>query len=350
MGLISERPSNYIDIIPVRTVLMYVWYAVSLAVSFKRNRALLFIGLYVGVMCFATFALVNIVWSQERFMLIYYPFILVFLLGGVYYLLRLKALRKLFFIYPLFLLVLCFGTLTITFNRIGRNLPVLQQNLLGDPLYGLNPDWQNFIRGSQWAARNLDKDAVIASRKPSISKVYTGRDFTTFGTIKTPLDVLDALPADGRTIFVINATKQIIEGRFVRYVVAAVQPFTVDGQKTNRVCVYDIPNEDAAEMTQMLKDAQISYTTDCDDFLKQCKSADNIRVYDPDLMLEQLIDQKIDYLLLPQLRHDPTRKTGVYINNIHLAIQYISYKYPGRFKTVHTVGNDEPCEIVQFLK
>jgi hypothetical protein len=302
-------------------------------------------------MNFATFVLMQASWGQDRLIMIYYPFILLFLLGGICYLFQIKALRKLFFVYPLLLIVICFGTLSITKNRIGRNLPVLQQNLLGDPLYGWTPDWQNFVKGSQWAAENLDKNAVIVSRKPSISKVYTGRDFMgSFSALTAPNDVLDAPVPDSCTILVVNSGKKIAPDKTLRYIVATPGLFTVEGAKTNGVSIYVVPNEDVENATQHFRDSQIEYSLDYDAFLQQCKSSANFRIYDPDMMLQYLVDSRIDYLLLPQLRMDPTQKTGMYINNIHRFVWYISYKYPGRFQIVHTIGNDEPCEIVKFVR
>jgi hypothetical protein len=302
-------------------------------------------------MNFATFVLIQASWGQDRLIMIYYPFILLFLLGGICYLFQIKALRKFFFVYPLLLTIICFGTLSITKNRIGRNLPVLQQNLLGDPLYGWTPDWQNFVRGSQWAAENLDKNAVIISRKPSISKVYTGRDFQGSSTALTaPNDVLDFLAHDNHTILVTNAGKKIAPGETLRYFVATPGYFTIEGAKTNGVSIYVVPDEDLEKATQLFSSEQIEYTLDYNAFLQQCKSIDNYRIYDPEMMLRHLVDSRIDYLLLPQLRMDPTRKTNMYINNIHRFVWYISYKYQGRFQTIHTVGNDEPCEIVKFIR
>ncbi|MDR3268597.1 MAG: glycosyltransferase family 39 protein [Tannerella sp.] len=350
MGLIGEQPSNYLDFNSIRTILIYILYAVCLTVIIKRNKTLLFVGLYIGVMNFATFLLIQASWAQDRLIMIYYPLILLFLLGGICYLFRIKVLRKFFFIYPLLLIVIGIGTLSITKNRIGRNLPVLQQNLLGDPLYGWTPDWQNFVKGSQWAAKNLEKDAMIISRKPSISKVYTGRDFLgSFAALTVPHDVLEGLNYEGRTILVVNVGKQVMHGEPVRYIIVSNGAFTIEGAKTNGVGIYAIPNEDLEKTLQIFNNAQIGYTLDYTGFLQQCKDID-FRIYDPDMMLRHLMEARVDYLLLPQLRVDPTRKTNLYINNIHRFIWYISYKHPGRFDTVHTVGNDEPCEIVKFIK
>ena len=177
MGVIPETPSNILHTSNMRTILIYLLFFCCMFIVFRRNKTLLFVGIYTGIMNFASFIILQSMWGQDRLIVIYYPLILLFLLGGIYYLFQIEVFRKFFFVYPLLLLILCIGTLLTTKNRIERHFPVLQENMFGNQLYGLTPDWQNFIKGSQWAAQNLERDAVIVSRKPSISKVYTGRDF-----------------------------------------------------------------------------------------------------------------------------------------------------------------------------
>jgi len=84
-------------------------------------------------------------------------------------------------------------------------------------------------------------------------------------------------------------------------------------------------------------------------FFESIKNED-ILISDPDILLNSLLENNIRYLLLPQLRVDPTRNTGLYINNIHRLIWFISYKYAERFRFVHVEGKEEPCEIVEFIR
>jgi hypothetical protein len=356
LGIVGEHPSNVIAVKPVRTILLYLLYAVSLAAVFRRNKTLLFTGLYVGVMIFATFLLIQSSWAQDRLVVIYYPFILFFLLGGICYLFQTGKLRKGFLIYPAAVLVVCFGTLSITKDKIERNLPVLQQNLMGDPLYGWTPDWQNYIRGIQWADQNLEKDAVILSRKPSISKVYAGgRDFaSSFQALTAPNDVLEGLSYEGRTLVFAGITQVAPQREPLRYIASTnTGNFTIDGTQTKGVYIYAIPNEELDSTLQVLENGQVKYTLDYSAFLEQCKAIDNMRTYDPDMMCRYLEDNRIDYILLPQLRMNPFKKeNGKFINNIHRFVWFISYKYPERFKLVHIIGNPdgEPCEIVRFIR
>ena len=199
MGVMPETPSNRFDMSATRTLIIYgLYFAALVVILVRRDAPLLFAGLYAGVLNFASFVVLQIIWAQDRLITIYYPLILLFLLGALYYAFSSARLRRFFIVYPVVLLILLGGTLNITRNRVGRTLPVLQQNLLlGDPLYGFTPDWQNFIKASQWVATNTEKDAVIVSRKPSMSKVYTGRDFAGLpASLTVPADTLNYLKGD----------------------------------------------------------------------------------------------------------------------------------------------------------
>ena len=351
MGVIPETASNYIDYNVWRTVLIYLLYIVCMIAVFRRNNALLFTGLYAGIMNFLSFVLLQTIWGQDRLIMIYYPFILIFLLGGICYLLRLEKLRKFFFLYPVIVIILCVGTLIISKNRIERNLPALQENLQGNPFYGWTPDWQNFVLGSQWAAQNLEKDAVIVSRKGNISKIYTGRDFAGAPVALTlQSDTLEGLRCEDCTLLISVSNAPILPGEYLKYVVTTQQPLIINGQNAHTVSIYFIPNRELERAVELLTNARTAYTSDYNAFLTQCKKHPTLRVYDPDMMLQYMIEAKIDYLLLPQLRVDPTRNTGTYINNVHRFVWFISHKYANRFQLVHTVGDTEPCQIVRFIR
>ena len=348
MGVIPETPNNLLQASYTRTILIYLLFFLCLYIVFKRNNALFFIGLYVGIINFAGFVILQSIWGQDRLIVIYYPLILLFLLGGIYYLFQRETIRKFFFIYPLLLLILCIGTLSITTNRIEKNFPILQANILGNQLYGLTPDWQNFIKGSQWAADNLEKDAVIVSRKPSISKVYTGRDFV-WAPTETML-AFDSLAVmnntDEQTIVIVNGFFQSLN---LNYIMSFSNPLQFNDKTTNGAQVYTVPNTELEEFIHSVQVQNLEYLFDYKSFFNRLQRVE-YRIYNPDMMFNYLAENNIRYLLLSQLRVDPTQNTGLYINNIHRFIWYITCKYPNTFRTLHVEGKEEICEIVEFVR
>ena len=58
------------------------------------------------------------------------------------------------------------------------NQKVLAKNLRGNLYYGFTPDWQNFLKMSEWVGKNLPDSTVVVSRKPSMSFIYSkGKEF-----------------------------------------------------------------------------------------------------------------------------------------------------------------------------
>ncbi len=352
LGVVRETPSNMFDMSSTRAIVIYVLYFVGMVVVARRNAPLLFAGLYVGVLNFASFVVLQNIWAQDRLIMIYYPLILIFLLGALFYAFNSARLRRFFFVYPVVLLILLVGTLNNTRLRVGRTLPVLQQNLLlGDPLYGLTPDWQNFIKASQWIAANAEKDAVIVSRKPSMSMVYTGRNFTGLpASLTVPVDTLLYLKGDTSLVpIVADVSHGVMSGEVLRYIMTPLGNLIVSDKKVPMACVYTYPRQNVPQVLQEMEQLGIIYTLDIDNIITQCHQID-IRIYDPDMMLRLLHESKINYLLLAQLRIDPTRNTGQYINNIHRYAWFISTKYPGCFETVKTFGTSEPCEVLKLVQ
>ncbi|MDR0795157.1 MAG: glycosyltransferase family 39 protein [Tannerella sp.] len=348
MGVMPETPSNLLKTDTTRTIVIYLLFFFCLFMVFRCNKALLFTGLYAGVLNFVSFVILQTIWGQDRLIVIYYPLIILLFLGGFYYLFQFKAIQKFFFVYPLIILILFVGTISITTSRIERNFSVLQENILGDPLYGFTPDWYNFIKGSQWAAQNLDENAVIVSRKPSISTVYTGRKFTWSPTdITVPYDIFALTQSTENQVIVVASGLHI--SPYLQYIIGSRKTFPFKEKIVNGVQVYRVPGNELDTFLQTIQNENMDYTLDYKPFFDNLPNED-FRIYDPEMLLNYLIENDIRYLLLPQLRVDPTRNTGVFINNVHRFIWFISCKYPDRFRTVYVEGKEEPCEIIEFIR
>ena len=71
------------------------------------------------------------------------------------------------------LCLLIIGSVFISsFKRGFKNIPIVQKNLKGDKYFGYTPDWQNFLRCSEWCADSLGKEDLVVSRKAPMSFVY----------------------------------------------------------------------------------------------------------------------------------------------------------------------------------
>ncbi|MDR0744253.1 MAG: hypothetical protein LBF05_07860, partial [Tannerella sp.] len=347
--------------IPLLSIFTYVLFFIALIAVFRKNKPILFTGLYAGILLFASFILLNKIWAQDRMIMIYYPYILVFLLGGLYYIINSKSLKRLSFLYPVLIGFILIGTGGHAKNKISEHFPILQQNLLGNDLYGLTPDWENFVKMCRWANDHLDKEAVIASRKPSMSYVYTGRHFQ--GIYNVPaININDAIrqyeEEKDQYLFLVAEMKNVsfaylapfMESLFIS---KKEGNFFINGNKISAAFVYKINRSlyNEEELIDFLKSNQINYTFEYDAFMDQYLKDNNVQylIINPDTLLNHIKDNRIRYLLLPKLRIYTPQNTGMYVNTIHQYINYIQLKYPDTFRVIHSIGKEETCEIAEFI-
>ncbi len=347
---------------PWLSALTYILFFFSLFAVFKKNKYLLFAGVYAGVMLFTNFILLHKLWAQDRFLMVYYPFVVLFLAGGLYYFFKENMSKKIAFLFPVILLSVFIGTGIHAKNRIGLNLPILQQNLLGNDLYGLTPDWENFIKMSRYVNEKYDKETVIVSRKPSISFIYTGRSF--LGIYSVPYvninDITEAYrkEKDDYQFLVVElqSSQQLLAGLtpFLQYILISKQTgsFTINDKKIQGAIVYRINKSIfSREITDYLDANNFNYTLDYDSYLKQYVDDTyiNYQITNPDMLLENIKNANVKYLILAKIRLYTAQNTGMYVNTIHQYISFIQFKYPNQFNIIHTIGKDETCELAEFI-
>ena len=342
------------------TLFTYFLFFICIAAVYKKNKSLLFTGLYVGVMNFASFVLLQTIWAQNRLIMIYYPLILLLILGGIYYILKSKKLKTVTWLYPILLLSLFLGTGIHLKTNVERNVPILQQNITGNDLYGLTPDWENFIRMSRWADDNLDKNAVIASRKPSISYVYTGREFQGIYNvpIETIQDVVEKVQAEqDEYVFIITELTQVIDrflAPYTEYIILNKQgsEYFLNGEKVMNTILFKIPKSIYDDsLPVLLAEDNIKLTLDVNAFLAQYVNGSQGRydIFNPERLMKVIRDNRVKYLILAKIRLYTPKNTGLFINTIHQYITFSQIKYPNSFRVFHTIGREETCEIAEYI-
>jgi hypothetical protein len=343
------RPEDTQIFAPFLTVFTYILFIICFVAVFKKSKSLLFVGLYAGVMNFSSFIILQSNWEQDRLIMIYYPLMLLFLLGGIFYLFANK-LRKFKIIYPLIIISICIGSLSHSQAKISHNFPILKRNISGDKLAGLTPDWRNFILMSQWAAKNTDKNDVIVSRKASISYIYTGRQF--FGISSVPTQPIDSLPTvtpNGKTILITDAHEENIENLTPCLKLIINGSVKFEDKISTLVYIYEIDNDKLEEIITQLDDLNIEYSLDSNKFIESCKETPtDINIYNPYELLNNIEEQNVKYILMPSLRLKPEANTGQIIFTLNRYLSFINIKYPNRFFVVKTIGTSEPCELLEY--
>jgi hypothetical protein len=251
------------------------------------------------------------------------------------------------------LIFIFFRSLGQTIEKAKVNQKVLSKNLSGNPYFGFTPDWQNFLFMSRWVGENISDTAVVASRKPSMSFIYSkGRDF--FGIYRFPSvepeKLINSLRLRAGDMIVIpNA---VFDKNFPPGVRLSVRQsalaFVAEGND-----IYGL-YESKEPMGSVLKKAVDEYhvgTMTTDSLLNRVRvSSQNCFAVSPDTLIQNLRKNKVSYVIVASLRANPNMNTGNIINNIQRYLYFIEQKYPGILTLVHQIGADaeEPAWLYRI--
>lgn len=144
---------------------------------FRRSRKPfpIFLATYLVVLLGITFLTQQAKWNQMRLVVVYLPLLLAFALNGLHDLL--SALSPKIARGAIYTFVALASISTLATNLHAMTPSTLAANLRGDQYAGLTPDWENYLRASAWAGKNLPDSAIIAARKPNNARIYAKRPF-----------------------------------------------------------------------------------------------------------------------------------------------------------------------------
>jgi hypothetical protein len=356
LGLRSE---DLTEKIPLLTIFTWGLLILALYLAFRKNRLIMLISVYTITLCMATFLAIQATWDQWRIVIIAFPLILVLIFSFFYYITKTSNLKGFQFSVPLLAIIIFFSSFSVTRDKAKVQKEILSHNLSGDLLYGLTPDWRNYIQMSIWAARNTPKEFFTGVRKADISFIYGERKF--YGITKIPSIMSDSLlklMPDPEVYIGIRMEKIINTSLFadpsfrtkLLGVVNGKFSFgdkdTVDG---NVVGIYRFAPSEFTVWEQRLKQTGIFYDKNIKQWVKNINTiSKEYGIYLPDYLLKLLRDNKVKYLLLASLRSNPNENTGNIINTLNRYLYLIQLKYPDIFKVAHTIGTDEIAELVEI--
>lgn len=193
----------------VITLLVVVVLLFLLIRTWKRSRVLALLGIYLAAMYSITFITQQVAWNQMRLVLVYFPLFLFFILDGLLELLKTKNFQRVSAV-----LLILFGIALLSHivqNSRSVDIARLRSNLRGDRFAGYTPDWDSYLRMSEWVGKNIPDSVVVACRKPNNSRIYGNRPF--FGIFKLP-----SLDADTVQQFLdSNRVEYVMCGRLRRF-------------------------------------------------------------------------------------------------------------------------------------
>jgi hypothetical protein len=176
---------------PILTILIFTIFISGFIWAIRKNKYLKFVGIYMGVMLGLTFIILQTIWEAHRLIIPFFPLMIMLAITGLYSVFKRKELKILQLILPILIIIVFFSTFSRSAYKIKEHQKLLSSHLHGNITVGFSPDWVNFINMSIWAAKNVPEGKVIASRKPSISFIYTNRRF--FGIYNVDTNNADSL-------------------------------------------------------------------------------------------------------------------------------------------------------------
>ncbi|MBK7214768.1 MAG: hypothetical protein IPH88_16030 [Bacteroidales bacterium] len=332
--------------IPLISGLVYLMALTGLWFTYKSNRYLFFTGLTAGAFLIVTFFVLQAKWDQGRLIIPAYSLIVMLLLSSLYYLGKIRKLKFMQFVLPLLVVISFFGTLGATTTK------VKEARKESGKYGGLTPDWKHYLQASEWAAKNLPEDAVIACRKPSISFVYgSGREF--YGIMQMPSyptePLFSAWKKDPASY--IAFTYSDFEGKNLTSELFIALKSNMLAQYITGNTFYFIEklneNSRASLMTQ-LQALGVKGISSPDSLVAKT-SGDKVKstlVY-PDSLLLPLVKNNVTHVITANLRRNSMEKNGQIINTVERYIAFIEDKYPGFMTKVNQIGTDdnEPAAV-----
>ena len=220
-GSIGAAPT-----ITALTLLIYGLLIVAFIWSVRKNKFLLFTGIYLATVIGITFVILQTLWEGTRLIMVYLPLLILYLVAGSYYILKFKNLKLFQFAFPLIAIIVTFSTLNKSQEKIKEHQQIFGQHLRGNITAGMTPDWVNYINMCKWAAKNVPEGEKIACRKPGIAFIYTSRRFD--GIYKVETQDSDSLlnKLNEREIgYVVMASLRKIEAKKTQYTINTIRRY-----------------------------------------------------------------------------------------------------------------------------
>ncbi len=190
MRIIGFRDKSDNSVNPIITLILYLIFIYGIYYFYRKNKYLLFTGLYLSVMLGITFFSLQKMWDQYRLIIPFIPLVLLFLTESIIEFLKTKNLLWINRVLPAILLI----SIILSFNKDRQNIDVatLSKNLNGDKFAGYTPDWVSYLKMAEYCNKNLSETDFVACRKPNIARIY-GKGKKFHGIYRIPSDDADEL-------------------------------------------------------------------------------------------------------------------------------------------------------------
>ncbi len=158
------------------TILLYAIFIFGFISAFKKNKYLLFAGIYTVIMLGITFITLQKLWDQYRLIVPYFPFMLLLIIYGLKQIIEKIGNKKGIYVLLGLFAFSFFSTASQSLKTV--DLMTLRSNINGNRFDGYSNDWANYLKMAEYIGNHLPEDTYVACRKPNMSRIYAnGKEF-----------------------------------------------------------------------------------------------------------------------------------------------------------------------------
>ncbi len=335
-------------------VVLLIILIIGLIYSFRiKDKTLNIVSLFLGISLAITFFSINQLWSQSRLIIVYLPLLLIVIFWALTYSSKYWKLKILRYIVIALLGFIYIKSFIISIQKSHLHQKELSRNLKGDKYFGFTPDFRNFLTLSEWAAKNTPEDVMIGSRKASMSFIYgNGRYF--YPIQKFPMQetsvILKQAETSNKEVYILN-DKQLRGIPIQQTLFLKKDLFAIISVNQSVYQLFLINIKNVNNVDSLLEDLNINPIRSLTFFKEKiCNKAAKTSAINPEIIFNELKENKVSYLIGANLRIDEKQKTTQKINTIRRYMTAINSKYPGIFSLVKQVGkNDEEPALLFYI-
>jgi hypothetical protein len=331
------------------TVLVSVILFIALW-NYRKDKYMFFIGIYLCIALAMTFVSLQVIWNQARLVMIYIPLLVIFLLASLHKAV-IRSKIKFSKLLPLFVISL-FIILNLSYSiaEIKKNLPVLYRNLKGDKLYGFSNDWINYIELCEWSAINLDKDAKIGCRFPTISFIYgNGKEFIgiyQFPRVKVEDFLLVAKNIPSFELIRLDEISYKLSKSEQTEFRSNLRAILIRSKKV--LGIIDVNDSNKIRISNLISSYNLLHTNNYDSLVSLSMKKNSYIIY-PDSLLNTLRGLKLNYVIDASIRSGVVENNKMLtLNAVQFNILFINEKYPGLFTEIKQFGKEEPAFLYKM--
>jgi len=158
------------------TLLLYAIFTLATLRAFKKDKYLLFIGIYLTIMLGITFLVLHKMWDQYRLIIPFFPYMILVLLYGLWIVVKNWKIPIPTYMFLILIGIGVISSASRSFSQV--DLMTLRKNIRGDVYEGYTEDWKNYLTMAEYASVELSEDNYVAVRKPNMAQIYgNGKKF-----------------------------------------------------------------------------------------------------------------------------------------------------------------------------